>query len=73
MLDKFLGAIASYVRANPAVVSWVVTVAVAAASKWGLHLDPAQIATVTGVTLTLAHAWLHTATKQLGKNPQLPS
>lgn len=65
MFNKVLDAIASYAGKNPAVISWLVTMGSAAAAKWGLHLDPAQIASVVGVVMTLAHAWLHTQTRAL--------
>ena len=63
MLNKILDAIAAYANKNPAVVSYVLTMAAGAAAKWGLHLDPAQIAAVVGVVMTLAHAWLHVQTR----------
>lgn len=65
MLNKILDAIASYANKNPAVISWLVTMGSAAAAKWGLNLDPAQIAAVAGVVMTLAHAWLHTQTRAI--------
>ena len=65
MLNKILDAIAAYANKNPAVVSWLVTVATAAGAKWGLHLDPAQIASVVAVVMTLAHGWLHTQTRAM--------
>lgn len=70
MLNKVLDAIASYANKNPAVISWLLTVGSGVAAKWGLHLDSAQIATVVGVVMTLAHGWLHTQTRAIQLNVQ---
>lgn len=70
MLNKVLDAIASYAQKNPAVISWLLTVGSAAAAKWGLHLDSAQIGSVVAVVMTLAHGWLHTQTRAIQLNVQ---
>jgi hypothetical protein len=72
MLDKALAAIAAFVQKNPAVVSWLVTVATGLAAKYGLHVTGPQLVAVVGVVMTLAHGWLHVQTKGLGK-PKPPA
>jgi len=58
-----LNSIAAWIKKNPAIVSWLATVASAAIAHFGLKVSPTALVGIVGTVMTIMHAWLHTKTK----------
>jgi hypothetical protein len=64
VLSKVLAAIAAFAKKNPAVVSYVVSMGVALAAHYGLHVTSTELVGIMSVLLTVVHGWLHVATRK---------
>jgi hypothetical protein len=63
-LKGLIAAVAAFAKKNPAVVSYVVSLAIAALAHYGLHVTPAELSGLLAVLLTATHGWLHVATRK---------
>jgi hypothetical protein len=63
-LASVAAAIAAFAKKNPAAVSYVMSMAVAALAHYGLHVTPTELAGLLAVLLTATHGWLHVATRK---------
>jgi hypothetical protein len=64
MLSKLLNAVMAFAKKNPAVVSYVVSMGIALAAHYGLHVTPAELSGLLAVLLTVTHGWLHVTTRK---------
>lgn len=64
LIAQVYAAVAAFVKQNPAIVSWVLTMAVTLAARFGFHVSVTTLTVLVGVVVTLLHGWLHVTTRK---------
>jgi hypothetical protein len=70
MLSNIANAVLAFAKRNPAVVSYVVSLGVAALAHYGLKVDATQLTAILLALLTWTHAGFHAATRKVPASPK---
>jgi uncharacterized membrane protein len=64
LVAQMYAAVAAFVKQNPAIVSYVLTMAVTLAASFGFHVSATELTILVGVAVSLLHTWLHVTTRK---------